>query len=375
LSKFFLQKIRFQSVTSDRHTLAANIIAAHDAAELAIASVCDQLDCLPRGETYLMLYFEPYKKATGKELSGREYFRTLNIARNNIKHQGIFPDGQQWSRVGENVFEYVNNWCSDALQESFLALDQSALLLDGEVRRLYDEARQSAEVKDYKTTFEKLALALSMVFEDNDALRGFEAGKANTEDAIRVVGFGIHGNDFLALQQFMPHVSRWGSDAKIPRWKQSEFGHPGNWRESAAEFCLRTFVDVAVKLQGANWIPGPLSRDILYEQQIEALKDGVEFWRDVPDGEAWVFGLPTGKTKRESKQMLKRGERLKVVVNLSAGSQGIDGGKVLTIAPFADSYEAWNVLAADVKVVCVPRTEAYVKKSFPWLEEMEWEPE
>jgi hypothetical protein len=48
LSKSFLEKSRFQPVALyDRHTLAANIIAAHDAAELAIASVCDQLGCLP----------------------------------------------------------------------------------------------------------------------------------------------------------------------------------------------------------------------------------------------------------------------------------------------------------------------------------------
>src|ERR1035438_4136880 len=49
LSKLFLEKIRFQPVAvHDRHTLAANIIAAHDAAELAIAGVCDQLGCLPQ---------------------------------------------------------------------------------------------------------------------------------------------------------------------------------------------------------------------------------------------------------------------------------------------------------------------------------------
>ena len=63
LSKSFLEKIRFQPVAvHDRHTLAANIIAAHDAAELAIASVCDQLGCLPqKGASFLMDYFESYK--------------------------------------------------------------------------------------------------------------------------------------------------------------------------------------------------------------------------------------------------------------------------------------------------------------------------
>src|SRR5450755_3562154 len=289
LSKSFLEKIRFQPVAAhDRHTLAANIIAAHDAAELAIASVCDQLGYLPqKGVSYLMDYFASYKETRGNDLHGREYFRNLNTARNSLKHQGLFPDSKQWSGVGEAVFQHIAEWCWDNLTVSFAELDESALLLDANVKRLYDEARQSVAQGDFKGTLEKLALALSIVFKENSALRGFEAGNATTEDAIRVVGFGIHGNDFLALQQFLPRVSRWSGDAKTPQWKQSEFGHPGNWREDCAEFCLRTFVDVAVKLQGAQWIPGPLSRNILYDQQIEALKDGVELWRHVtPEGKA-----------------------------------------------------------------------------------------
>ena len=69
LSKSFLEKIRFQPVAShDRHTLAANIIAAHDAAELAIAGICDQLGCLPqKGDKYLMDYFTSYRTARGTD--------------------------------------------------------------------------------------------------------------------------------------------------------------------------------------------------------------------------------------------------------------------------------------------------------------------
>jgi hypothetical protein len=210
LSKSFLERIRYQPVAAhDRHTLATNIIAAHDAAELAIAGVCDQLGCLPqRGASYLMDYFESFKTAKNTEVYAREYFRNLNTTRNALKHQGLFPDNRQWARVGETSFQHITKWCWDYLGESFTELDESTLLLNASVKQLYDEARQSARNKDYKTTLEKLALALSIVFEENSALRGFEAGNSNAEDAIRVVGFGVHGNDFLALQQFLPHVSR-----------------------------------------------------------------------------------------------------------------------------------------------------------------------
>lgn len=389
LSKSFLEKIRFQPVAvHDRHTLAANIIASHDAAELAIASICDQLGCLPqKGVSYLMDYFASYREIRGNDPHAKEYFRNLNTARNSLKHQGLFPDAKQWSRVGEAVFQHITKWCWDDLTVSFSELDESALLLNADVKRLYDEASQSEVQGDFKGTLEKLALALSIVFKENSALRGFEAGTATTEDAIRVVGFGIHGNDFLALQQFLPRVSRWGADAKTPRWKQSSFGHPGNWREDSAEFCLRTFVDVAVKLQGAQWIPGPISRDILYEQQIEALKDGVEFWRDVSDGTgANSYAALLGKTKRETKQLLRKGEKLRATVaraNVSdvfyAAAAGALGGgaqneNTLSVMP-SGTYESWKVLASDVKVVCVPSEIESVKEYFPWLPEIDWEPE
>jgi hypothetical protein len=397
LSKSFLEKIRFQPVAvHDRYTLASNIIAAHDAAEMAVAGICDQVGCLPqKGASYLMDYFEFYKKTRGVDLHAREYFRNLNTARNSLKHQGLFPDAKQWSRVGESVFQHITEWCWDNLTLSFSDLDESALLLDANVKQLYDEAKQSAHQQDYKAALEKLGLALSIVFEKNAALRGFEAGSASSEDAIRVVGFGIHGNDFLALQQFLPRVSRWGKDAGVPQWKQSGYGHPGNWRESSANFCLRVFVDVAVKLQDAPWIPGPLSRNVLYDQQIEALRDGVEFWRQVPDSTPESLGSESdssyawaglfGKTKREIKQLLCRGEKLRANVRLVGASYGVpetasgvdlvNGEKVLSVTPLGDKYETWNVRASDVRVVCVPSESELVEKYFPGLPQIEWEPE
>lgn len=386
LSKSFLQKIRFQPVAlHDRNTLAANIIAAHDAAELAIAGICDQLNCLPqKGVSYLMDYFESFRNVRNEEVHAREYFRNLNATRALLKHQGLFPDARQWARVGELVFSHITKWCWDYLGESFAELDESALLLNADVKRLYDEALRSARQKDYKTTLEKLALALAIVFDENAALRRFEAGSANTEDAIRVVGFGIHGNDFLALQQFLPKVSRWGRNANTPQWKQSEFGHPGNWRESSAAFCLQTFIDVAVKLQGAQWIPGPLERIVLYDEQIETLKDGVEFWRDVPAGNPTsAIDILSGVKARETKHLLpRRGEKLKAIVRLSTDASPLsqmlgttEKSANLLLITFLDRFESWYVRRAEVKVTCVPKDVDYVRENFSWLPEIDWEPE
>ncbi len=331
-----------------------------------------------------MDYFESYKRARSADLHAREYFRNLNSARSLLKHQGLFPDAKQWSRVGETVFQHINKWCWDDLTVFFSTLmsqrcswtptssafttKQSRLLLK-EITKLHS-----------KNSHTRYPLCLRRMLRYVDS----RLRHARPEDAIRVVGFGIHGNDFLALQQFLPRVRRYSSEANILQWKQSAFGHPGNWREDSAEFCLRTFVDVAVKLQGAQWIPGPLSRNILYDQQIEALKDGVEFWRYVPEGDPskpWESAL-FGKTNRETKQLLKRGEKLKTMVSRASavGSASVFFGgtakdeRVLSVM-LVDTLESWNVLAADVKVTCVPKDTESVKQYFAWLPEIEWEPE
>jgi hypothetical protein len=115
LSKAFLDRIRFQPVAvHDRHTLASNIVTAHDSAEFAIASICDQLNCLPqKGTSYLMNYLDSLKTSQhpGADVSARGYFRDLNDVRNLVKHQGLFPDGRQWARVGETVFQHTLNGC------------------------------------------------------------------------------------------------------------------------------------------------------------------------------------------------------------------------------------------------------------------------
>lgn len=393
LSKSFLERMRFQpAAVHDRHSLASNIISAHDAAELAIAAICDQLGCLPqKGNSYLMEYFAPLKEKlqlTG-DVHAKEYFRNLNDTRNKLKHQGLYPDGRQWARVGELVFQHIGKWCWDFLTESFAELDESALISDPAVKSLYDDAQKRASQGDYKGCLERLAIALNNVFVDNSALRGFEAGKARPEDAICLSGFGVHGNDFLALQQFLPYVPTSGSSLEL-KWKQSEYGHAGNWNEANVEFCLRTFVDVAIKLQGAEWVPGPLRRDALYEQQIEAIEDNVEIWHfesKAPRGTglAAIFPAPPKQEDLVKKVVvtLKRGDKIKAIVSLATKEP--ESGLYGALAGRQKDPELLEViivrvgfgtcLASQVKVTCVPRQDDVIKQYFPWLPEFEWEPE
>lgn len=398
LAKSFLDRIRFQPVAiHDRHTVASHIIASHDAAELSIAAICDQLGALPnqRGNVYLMEYFEPLERATGKTAHAKEYFRNLNQTRNALKHSGLFPDSKQWSRVAESCYGHITKWCGDFLGLGLSTLDDSALISNEDVKRLYDEARTQATKGNFKGALENIAVALAYVFHLNPALRGFQAGTPNSDEAIRLAGFGVHGNNFLALQQFLPHVVAWGENKYKPKWKQSEFGHPGNWTEDNVEFCLRTFVDLVVKIQDARWIPGALPRSVLYDQQVEALKDNVEIWRHVAvdkqgnpyTGLAGILA-PGVQMKREIIRTLKKGEQLRAFVNVSKESSGNAvqdalGGLqknpgVLDIHIFGRDIGHsvfGQIAAADVKVTCVPKEEEWTRENYPGLAAFDWVPD
>ena len=76
--------------------------------------------------------------------------------------------------------------------------------------------------------------------------------KAGSNDAIRLTGFGVHANDFLALQEFLPLVELIARMLAFRNGSKRSTDRPGNWREMSTEFFLRTFSDVAITIQDAR---------------------------------------------------------------------------------------------------------------------------
>lgn len=383
LAKSLLAKVRFSSTADpDSKFLASQILTAHDAAELALAAICDERGVLPsKDKHYLMDYFEPLRSLhPQKEVFAKDYFRQLNRVRINIKHDGIFPDPRQWARVGESTWSYVSKWCADYLGIPLQDLDEATLLSSHEAKELYYQAQTAISKEDYKGALELLAKALFTVFRENDALRGLKVGQAKPEDAIRLSGFGVHGNDFLALQEFLPECDESSDTQLVIKWRQKRFGHPGNWRRNSANFCANTFLDVALKIQNASWIPGAIEYGALYEQQVTALKDGVEIWTHKTDPDATLLQRMSGtKTHREVVRTLTKGESLRARVTASKPSPTLIPSEASeTPKTYVLSWDEQEefifgyVLAQEVKVTSVPRDSEAVRKYFPWLTETDW---
>lgn len=386
LSKSMLDKIRVQVAGNpDRHSLAIQILITHDAAELALFAIATHKNALPRKkkDRLLLGYLESIpSQHKDREMSGTGYFDQLNGARNNLKHNGVFPEPNQWAQVGGTVYGYVSDWCSEYLGFKLDELDESILLEDKEAKSSYDEAKELFEKRAYKQTMEKLALALFGLFlkSKNTALSYLTVGSPKAEDAIRVASFGVQANDFLRLQEFLPQVVLLRDKQFETQWLQGQYGHPGNWREDTARFCLKVFLDVAIKIQSAQWIPGPIHFSILYEHKIEALKDKVEIWNLPEDASGFFVAPPLNPPTRRVETILSKGDVLRGQVYPpkkpglfeSVLGQAKENKSLLVVSSEPKQISGY-VASEDVRVTCVPRNNNLVRDLFTDLPEIEWE--
>ncbi len=205
-------------------------------------------------------------------------------------------------------------------------------------------------------------------------------GRARAEDAIKLAAFGVHANDYLALQEFLPLVTYDGDHYGF-RWEQGKYGHPGNWTKAAAEFSLKTFVNVALRIQDADWIPGAIEFNLLYEHKITASVDGVEIIQEKPSGggifdrltpeRAVIRTLKKGESLRC--QVLQKERSLSFATGLLSDFVGKEKNPILSICSFDPLL--WGEVQADkVHVTCVPKDSELVRKYFPDLPEVEHEP-
>jgi hypothetical protein len=147
--------------------------------------------------------------------------------------------------------------CLTTLGVSLEQLDESELLSNDEVKAHLAGAKAARVSLDFQLVLEELAKALFIALEHAPGLEQIDAGRAKAEDALKLTAFGISANDFLRLQEFLPRVSGFtsGPEGQVEiegvLWKQSGFGHPANWRDDVADFCLSACLSAVLSIQDA----------------------------------------------------------------------------------------------------------------------------
>jgi len=111
--------------------LARDLIICYGAAELALAAICVQLDCVPdRKYVCLPDYFDSLgKKANAKgAVQEADYVGELHAVRSNAQLRALPVDAWRWSRAKRETLEHVATWCQEFLGLGLFELDSVAVL-------------------------------------------------------------------------------------------------------------------------------------------------------------------------------------------------------------------------------------------------------
>lgn len=369
------------------HVIARRVLNAHDAADLVFASIADHQRKLPsKGKAPAMMECLALIDSANKH---EGYFRQLNEARNGLKHVGNLPNSGQWADVVEDVFDKLSDLCGQTLGISFEQLDRAELLFSDKARAYLAAARAARLSGDFRLALEEIGKALFVSLEHVSGAGGIQVGNAKAEDALKLTAFGVSANDFLRLQEFLPSISgrpreafdHWQPDEVS--WKQSEFGHPGNWREEVVDFCIEAYLDIGLRVQDALPIPNAIELWILYQYRVTAKDDQVEVWRDaVQAHRGGVTSLELQPIKQH-KRYLKKGESVTISAStkpLVSEDLSVDGKLIKRVQVSPTNYSfgfgadyAEFVNFDQVEIVCVPAERAHERYSslpeVPWQED------
>lgn len=378
LAKSILAPYRFAPwAEPDSHTVAVQVMASHDAAYLVFAALADHQGKLNPSKAPSMLKCLELIDLAGTLEKPTTYFRDLNDVRNSLKHVGNLPNTKQWGRVGPVTYGKLSETCRACVSLSLDEIDESSLLRDPTVRAHLVDAKAAIAAREYKQALEEIGKALSVLLDTNAAVGNIFVGEPKAEDAIKLAGFGVPANDFLRLQEFLPRVNSLGDNPFVITWKQSQFGHAGNWREDAANFCLETFLQIAPRIQDARWIPNAIELWYCYEYKVTATEDNVEIWEEVRSsriGEAL-------QTKKKISELQKEESKTFSAIHQPLVELWYDQveGELFRIV------RLWNesaiigllpmrfVLFDKVKITCVPKEWAH--EELARLEEIPWQPD
>jgi hypothetical protein len=373
------------------HVVAREILNAHDAADLVFAAIADQQNRLPQARKDSMMQCLEAINTTGDKHTG--YFKQVNDARNSLKHSGVLPNTSSWASVISDVFEKLSSLCKETLAISLDDLDESELVLNDEARTHLAAAKKFREAQDFKGALGEIGKALFVGLDGSLDVGAVQVGRARAEDALKLTAFGISANDFLRLQEFLPMVSGWPSSLTPEReplevhWKQSGFGHPGNWRDDVVDFCMSACLGVLLGIQNASPLPYARHFSDTYNYKVTAKEDQVEVWEDLIDNALDEIYADDTRPFRTHKRFLNKGESLHVSMgtkpfvseDISLTREPI---KRVQISPNPKSTGFWDHLLgepargefvnlADVTITCVAQD--WTKEMSLSLPDIPWE--
>lgn len=257
---------------SDALAVAKAILLSHDAAELIVSAIAEQISAKRTARMALMEYISAISdKEKAKPFPGKDFLDSLNRERVSFKHHGIPPNPEAFHRVVTRTYDYLDQACIDYLQVPLAGIDESRLIENPAARTLFLRARDLDIQGEYRESLESLGGALEEAVRGTPLQFSINSGDTNPKVALELTAYGVDAGAYIALQEFLPSVELDGTVS----WVRREKGHPANWTHRIVSFCLETALDVMLKTQRAPYRPSAVEFTMVFDDVLTAKHDGV----------------------------------------------------------------------------------------------------
>jgi hypothetical protein len=165
-AKYLLERAKLAQHERADLGFAVSLLLMHDATEMVMLSVLDELNLMPKGQqtpqfTEFWSAVERYDKEHGlsREAPSRQGMSAMNRARVALKHHGILPNPETARDFLPRVEVFCEEISRTYMNVEFAALSLADLISNVEVRNLLKQAEQEFASGDKGSALSNLKLS------------------------------------------------------------------------------------------------------------------------------------------------------------------------------------------------------------------------
>lgn len=247
------------NIENDQMIFAKGLLLLHDATENVLGAIADHLGAELKGNKYILDYFELIKKADAhkRALPYMIPIRNLNTIRNNIKHQGILPDIKSNAHFPSTVYQLITDICQTYLSLDFSSISLKNLIRDKKVLYFINIAEKEIADGMIKESLICLAYAMYYICESSIILPDIFLKQKEliytepygVDQTINLLQNRVDPYLYHRFKNLTPIVGENIKTGELTHWWDKTFGHPANWTERNAKYCLDFCIDTALKYQ------------------------------------------------------------------------------------------------------------------------------
>jgi hypothetical protein len=282
------------NIENDQIIFAKGLLLLHDATENVLGAIADQVGVKLKDRTYILDYFDLIKEVDPQKrtLPYMTQIKNLSTIRNIIKHQGILPDIKSNAHFPSTVYQLITDICQTYLGLDFSSISLKNLIRNKKVLKFINKAEKEIADGMIRESLISLAYAMYDICEYSMTQAAYWTGylfKQQKEVIYTEPYSSSHTIDLLQnrvdpylyhrFKNLTPLIGENTKTNKLTYYWDKNYGHPVNWTEQNAKFCLDFCIDTALKFQREKDEGYTLiDYQFVFEDIIEPVGEEAVFW-------------------------------------------------------------------------------------------------